>query len=86
MMAISEQFQSLNFNVSNFNFNIIMGLTKEMSSDAKKKQKGCSLEDTCEDEFYIFQVQVIAHSKQTIIALWKCLYIFKANFLCIAAS
>jgi len=46
-----------------FALDITMGLTKEMSSDVKKKQKGCSLEDTCEDEFYIFQVQVIAHSK-----------------------
>lgn len=40
-----------------------MGLTKELSSDVKKKQKGCLLEDSSEDEFYIFQVQVIAHSK-----------------------
>jgi hypothetical protein len=32
-----------------FALNITMGLTKEMSSDVKKKQKGCSLEDTSED-------------------------------------
>jgi hypothetical protein len=46
-----------------FALNITMGLTKELSSDVKKKQKGCLLEDSSEDEFYIFQVQVIAHSK-----------------------
>jgi hypothetical protein len=26
-----------------------LNITKEMSSDVKKKQKGCSLEDTSED-------------------------------------
>jgi hypothetical protein len=57
------------------------GLDKGNEFPCQKETIGMFCDgDTCEDEFYIFQLQVIAHSKYTIIALWKCVWVRTHHF------
>jgi hypothetical protein len=60
------------------------GADKGNELRCQKETKGmfCG-EDTCEDEFYIFQVQVIAHSKYTTIAVWKCVCTSSRQIFCV---
>lgn len=59
------------------------GVDKGNEFRCQKETKGMFYgEDTCEDEFYIFQVHVIAHSKQTIIGLWECVCTSSRQIFC----